>query len=211
MNFKINIESYLHRIDSAFKQKSKKDIKLTYLMIIGSIFAFAYLFWDSSADKFLTSNSKITTLQTKINVDKTFIQANTEAVIINLDHEIKKVQVDLAKIKDQNAYIKSKIETISSLIYDEQKWGKYINSIASHAKKYNIKILKFSNKYTTSSESFGHMLDLEINLTGNYKNTLKFINSLEQSDLVIDIHNLDIKAQNRLNTNLQISVWGITY
>ena len=47
--------------------------------------------------------------------------------------------------------------------------------------------------------------------SGNYVNTLKFINALEQNDLVVDIHFLSIKAQDKINTELKISVWGITY
>lgn len=211
MSLNINIENYLHSIDTAFKKKSKKDVRLTYAMVAGVIFAFAYLFWDGSVSEFKNSQDQINSLQAKINSDKIYLQANPEAMIGNLDNKIKKIKIKLIDKKDQNAYIKSKIETISAIIYDERRWGKYIDSIASNAKKYNIKILEFNNNYVTSAESFGHMLDLDISVTGSYKNTLKFINALEQSDLVADINGLEIKAQDRLNTNLKISVWGIIY
>lgn len=211
MSLSLNIENYLHKIDLALKKKSEKDVKLTYLMVAGVIFAFSYLFWDSSISEFENSKKQITSLQTKINVDKAYLQANPETVIAVLDQKIKNIKIELIDKKDQNDYIKSKIETISSLIYDERRWGKYINTISKDARKYNVKILEFSNKYVTSSDSFGHMLNLEISLTGNYRNTLKFINALEQSDLVVDINTIEIKAQNRLNTDLKISVWGITY
>ena len=211
MSKSINIENYLHKIDSELKKKSEKDVKLTYVMVAGVIFAFAYLFWDSSISEFEASKQQISSLQEKIKNDKMYLQANPEAIIATLDNEIKKVKIKLIDKKDQNSYIKSKIETISSLIYDERRWGRYINSITKNALKHNIKILELKNEYASSSESFGHMLDLEINLAGSYKNTLKFINALEQSDLVVDINNLEIKAQDRLNTSLKISVWGITY
>ena len=55
------------------------------------------------------------------------------------------------------------------------------------------------------------MLDINLNFTGNYINTLSFINSLEQSELVVDLHALNIQAQDKLNTDLNISVWGINY
>lgn len=211
LNLKINIEDFLHKIDSLLQNKSQKDLKLTYMMVAGLIFSFAYLFWDSSENTFIDTKNKISALQSKINVNKVYLQATPETIISNLDNTIKKIQIELIDLKDKNNYIKSKIETISSLIYDERRWGKYINTISNDARRHNIKILEFKNKYATSSESFGHMLDLEINLTGGFKNTLMFINALEKSDLVVDIHDLDIKAQNRLITNLKISVWGITY
>ena len=50
---KINIEDYLHQIDSSFKDKSQKDIYMTYIMVFAVIFAIAYLlFWESSFQKF---------------------------------------------------------------------------------------------------------------------------------------------------------------
>ena len=113
--------------------------------------------------------------------------------------------------KDNNQYIKTKIEEISSLIYDEQKWGKYLLSISKNAKLYDVQILDLSNKYTEKNTSFGHVLDINIKTTGDYKNTVNFINSLEQSDLVVDLHDLDIEANEGLDSKLDISVWGITY
>lgn len=111
---------------------------------------------------------------------------------------------------DNNDFIKSKIENISELLYDEKTWGKYLNSIAFNAQKYHITILNFSNKYAMSNQAFGHILNITLEFTANYKDTLKFINSLEESDLVVDVHKLDIKAEDVLTTTLDISVWGIT-
>lgn len=207
----MNIEDYLHRIDSSLKDKSEKDKRLTYAMVAFVILAFAYLFYDSSANDFAQVQKQIKSIQKKINIDKKYLAANPQATIVQLENQIRKTQAEMLDYKDKNEYIKHKIETISSLIYDERTWGNYINSIAYNAKKFNIRILEFNNEYVNSNESFGHMLNLDISLSGNFKNTLKFINSLEKSELVVDIHKLDIKAQNELNTNLKLSVWGITY
>ena len=207
----MNIEDYLHKIDSSLKDKSEKDRKLTYIMVASVIFAFAYPFWDSSENDFMKVQNEIKQIQSKINKDKSYLSLNPQSKITNLEKDIQKTQIQMLEYKDKNDYIKHKIETISALIYDERTWGTYINSIAYNAKKYNVKIKDFSNMYVDSNESFGHMLDLNISLTGKFKNTLKFINSLEQSDLVVDLHNLDIKAQDKLNTNIELSVWGITY
>jgi len=78
-------------------------------------------------------------------------------------------------------------------------------------KKHNMKILHFANNIAQGNQSFGHMLDIQLKVSGNYLNTMKFINSLEKSELVVDIHGLNIQAQDALNTDLNISVWGINY
>ncbi len=209
---KINIEDYLHRIDVAFKDKSQKDTYLTYIMVVGVIFAFAYLlFWNSSFEKFEQTRASVNSLQTKITMDQAFLQRNPKAKIVQLEREIKKVNNEIIALKDTNAYIKSKIETISSLIYDERAWGEYLDSITKNAQKYDVKLITLTNKYAQTESSFGHILDITIKSVADYKNTLKFINSLEQSELVVDIHDFDIKAEQGLDSDLNISVWGITY
>lgn len=209
---KLNIEDYLQQIDSSFKEKAKKDIYMTYVMIFASIFAFSYLlFWDSSEKEFKQINTQIDAINLNINNDNMYLRLNPESKIAKLDQDIKNSEAELVVYKDNNEYIKSKIEAISYLIYDERTWGEYLHSISTNAKKYNIKILDFTNKYALNNKSFGHILDIEIKSTGDYKNTLNFINSLEQSELVVDIHTLAIKAEDTLNADLNISVWGITY
>ncbi len=209
---KINIEDYLHKIDSIFKEKSQKDTYMTYGMIVAVVFAFSYmLFWDSSFEEFEATRAKVVVLEKNIGEDKVYLQANPESKITNLEQQIVLINKEMLMHKDNNAYIKSKIETISSLIYDERAWGEYLHSISKNAQKYNVKISNITNRYSDNNNSFGHILDISVKSSSNYKNTMRFINSLERSELVVDLHYLDIKAQDKLNTDLKISVWGITY
>jgi len=211
MNFKLMLENYLQRIDSYFKEKSQKDVYMIYIMIFALSAALAYPFYDLSLDEFENSKNKVKEVSRKINADKAYLRANPESNIDKLNTEIKKLEAELLVTKDNNQYIKSKIETISSLIYDEVAWGQYLSSISINAKKHRMKIINFTNSYSENNESFGHILDITLKVKGSHSNTMKFINSLEQSELVVDIHDFNIKAQDALSTDLNISVWGITY
>lgn len=211
MNFKLILEDGLQKIDNFFKNKSKKDTNYVYIMIVGVIIAISYPFYDLSVDEFTNAKNKVDTISQKLNADKVYLQVNPELKITKIMQDIKRLESELLVNKENNEYIKSKIDTISSLIYDERAWGEYINSISKNAKKYNIKLVNLTNKYVDNNESFGHMLDITVDVKGNYQNTLKFINSLETSELVVDIHDFSIKAEDALNTKLNISVWGITY
>lgn len=211
MNFKLILEDGLQKIDNFFKNKSKKDTNYVYIMIVGVIIAISYPFYDLSVDEFTNAKNKVDTISQKLNADKVYLQVNPELKITKIMQDIKRLESELLVNKENNEYIKSKIDTISSLIYDERAWGEYINSISKNAKKYNIKLVNLTNKYVDNNESFGHMLDITVDVKGNYQNTLKFINSLEKSELVVDIHDFSIKAEDALNTKLNISVWGITY
>jgi hypothetical protein len=209
---KINIENYLQNIDSSFMEKSQKDIYMTYIMVVAALFAFSYLlFWDNSEAAYNTNKDQITALESKINNDNLFLQQNPLIKITVLEQEIKKAENDLLMYRDNNEYIKNKIESISSLKYDEKTWGEYINSVSINAQKYNVKILNFTNKLALHRNSFGHVLDISVSSSGNYKDTLNFINSLEQSELVVDLHDFNLTAQENVYADLNISVWGITY
>lgn len=209
---RINIENYLHQIDTYFKSKGKRDTYIIYAMIALSVIGVSYLlFWDSSANEFKTITQKVEVTKNKINADKIYLDVNPQSKITQLKRDIQTINANIIKAKDNNAYIKAKIETISALVYDERAWGEYLHSISTNAKTNHIKLLDLKNEYTLNNNSFGHILNIQLDSVGSYKNTLKFINSLEQSDLVVDIHDLNISATDELKTSLNISVWGITY
>jgi len=209
---KANIEDYLQKIDASFSDKSQKDIYMTYIMIFAAIFAFSYLlYWDTSEADFKAKRAQVVSMEAKIVNDNNYLRQNPPTKIIQIENKTQLLNTQMSTYKDNNQYIKKKIEEISSLIYDEQTWGEYLHSISINAKKNNMKILNFTNEYTKKTDSFGHILDINVKAFGNYTNTINFINSLEQSDLVVDIHSFDIEAKNNLESNLNISVWGITY
>lgn len=211
---KINIEDYLHKIDLALKEKSKKDIQMIYIMVAAGIFAFAYLlFWDSSFDKFEKTRKSVISLQNKIAQNQSYLQMHPESMVVQLDTQIQKLQKDVEQLKAKNQYIKNKIETIPFLIYDAATWGEYLDSITTNAQKYGVKIDTLENNIMNNQDAFGHVLDVHIQGFSTFKNMLKFINSLEKADLVIDLHDFNISSQDHkmLFADLNLSVWGIKY
>ena len=209
---KTSIEDYLQGIDLYFKEKSQKDIYMTYFMIFAAIFAFSYLlFWDSAEADFKAKRAQVLAVKQKIVNDNIYLQQNPKTKITQIENETIRAKKQMLEYKESNKYIKTKIEEISSLVYDEVTWGEYLHSISKKAKTNSVKILDFNNKYANNDGSFGHILDISIKSTGNYANTINFINSLVQSDLVVDLHTFDIQAKDKLTSDLNISVWGITY
>jgi Tfp pilus assembly protein PilO len=212
MNFKLIIENILQKIDNFFKEKPQKEVYMVYIMIIALSFSAAYSFYDLSTNEFMAQRKVLNEINAKINEDKSYLNANPQEKVTQIEAEIKKFEEKLISQKEKNSYIKNKIETISPLVYNEKAWGAYLNSISLNAKEHNIKIVNFTNSYSENNDSsFGHVLDISLKIKGEYLNTVKFINSLEQSELVIDIHDFSISAQDSLKSDINISVWGITY
>jgi len=206
------IENYLYKIDNAFADKDEKEILMIYVMIFGGLFALSYLlFWSSSEKAFNNAHNKVVQIQKNIAADKNYLNSNPEIKIKTIEDETEKTKIQLSDTQTNNQYIKFSIEKISELFYDEQTWGEYINSISKNAKAEKVKLIELSNSFTDEKEEFGHVLDISIKANGRYKNMLRFINRLEQSFLVVDLHDFTFKTDEALVVDLNISVWGITY
>jgi hypothetical protein len=206
------VENYLYKMDNAFAEKDEKEILMIYVMIFGGLFALSYfLFWDSAEKSFHTAHNKVIAIQKSITTDKNYLASNPESKIASIISQTESTKQQFANTQENNEYIKYSIEKISELYYDEQTWGDYINSISKDAKKEKIKLVELNNNFTDERETFGHVLDISVKATGRYKNMLKFINKLEQSFLVVDLHTFRFSTDEKLMVDLNISVWGITY
>ena len=209
---KFNIEDYLYQIDQSLAEKEEKEIYMLYILVAGSLIFLSYYFlWDSAKHDYDQALKESQALVQKIQADQKYLAGHPETMITQIENQTKALEQSFTEYQDSNAYIKYQIEQISSLYYDEQAWGEYVDSIATNAKKYNIKLREYSNTFAENKDAFGHVLDINVKSSGGYNNMLKYINSLEQSFLVVDIHGMDLKATDRLDSDLTISVWGITY
>lgn len=207
---KFNIEDYLYSIDQALSLKSERDKMMMFIMIFASLSAFSYLlFWESSEASFKASHEKAIEMESALTNDKNYLEANPVERIAQIEQETVAIQMEEQHYIQYNAYIKDQLEQISSLYYDEKVWGAYLDSVSKYARAYNVKLLAFGNTLTTDNSAFGHVLDINIKAEGPYKNTLKFINALEQSYLVVDLHDMNMTEEKKLTSDLNISVWGI--
>lgn len=209
---KFNLEQYLYPIDQSFASKKQSEVYMIYVLIFGILFAFSYfLFWDSAEQEFQEIHDARVSVEKLLLADEQYLAMHPESEIAQIETDIENIKKATEMAKEKNEYINFKISQISELFYNEEAWGKYIDSIVENAKKYNIKLALLSNKKSIDKEKFGHVLDININATGRYTNVIKFINAMEQSELVIDLHDLDLNAREELVVDINSSVWGITY
>jgi Tfp pilus assembly protein PilO len=207
---KFNIEDYLYTLDQTLSLKSERDKMMMFIMIFAALFAFSYLLlWENSEASFKASHEKAIKMESDLSSDKSYLEVNPVEKIAQIEQETVAIQMNEQHYIQYNAYIKDQLEQISSLYYDVKTWGAYLDSVSKYARAYNVKLLNFGNTLTEGNSSFGHVLDIHISTEGAYKNTLKFINALEQSYLVVDLHDINMTADKKLTSDLNISVWGI--
>jgi Tfp pilus assembly protein PilO len=206
------LEKYLYDIDQSFAQKSEKDVKLIYGMVFVVLVMFSYLvFWESAEKGYNDIVAAKLKVQDKIAEDKRYLLVHPESEIVRLNQDITALNAKLSKLKSENVFIKAEIEKIPELFYDQEIWGSFIDSIAENAKKNKIKLNFFANRLAADKTKFGHVLNLEIQAEGKYKDMIRFMNAMEKSKLVVDLHDMDLTATEKLKLDLKLSVWGITY
>ena len=207
---KLQIEDYLYTLDQSLAHKNDRDKMMVFVMIFASLFTFSYLlFWESSETSLKVSHEKAVKVENDLDVDKQYLSSNPPERIAQIEQETIEIERQRVLYVQYNTYIKEQLEQISSLYYDEKVWGGYLDSVSRYARAHKVKLAKFGNTLQTDNSSFGHVLDITIASEGPYKNTLKFINALEQSHLVVDLHKFNITADEKLKGDLNISVWGI--
>jgi len=87
-----------------------------------------------------------------------------------------------------------------------------LNSITKQAKKQEVNINYIENNYVNNDGSFGHVLQISVGCSGQYKQIVKFVNQLEKAVLVTDIYGSHLyldKNDTMVSADINISVWGV--
>lgn len=206
------IDDLLDNIDVYYVGKSQKDRVYSYIMAFFGLGAIIYLTtYDLTSGMYDKASKERTAIQKVIKDDKRYLKNNTTDDVLYAQTQNKTLKTLFAQTKDMTGYIELKIEDLAPLVYNETAWGAFIDSISDTARNNHIHMSKITNLYVDKKNKFGHVLDLELEFTGGFHNTLRFINTLEKTPLVVDIHDMKLKADETLVSTLKLAVWGISY
>ncbi|MDX1808111.1 MAG: hypothetical protein R3331_01095 [Sulfurospirillaceae bacterium] len=215
MNSSKNI---FEKIDIALSNKKSSEISLILLMLfvfIGFI-SYAYVF-PISEKKLKHTKRNLSFMDKKVINEQNYLRSVTR----NGDdtYFIKKSKKDLEDAKSRledttymNTYIDNKLKNLSYLLFNNQNWAKFLDSISLLAQKNNVHIKIIQNKINKPNlQKIEQILTLTVKFNGNFKNVMKFINSIEESKLVVDIYDLNLKGAAGIDGYVNIAVWGMKY
>ncbi len=211
------IEDLLEKLDNYFEEKKESEFYLMVLAVVAVFGLISYSYLIPITEKELRKDLQIQKkLQSKINAEESYLAK----VTVNGDQRfrIKQLQGEIARLKTRyrdlkeiNEYSDYQIQTLSELLFNEKNWAKFLDSIALKAKKNNIDISLISNKFINNKDSFGHVLEIGVECEGSYRNMIRFMNEIEESELVVDIYSINLESDKKINANFKVSVWGINY
>ncbi|MDO5046193.1 type 4a pilus biogenesis protein PilO [Campylobacter sp.] len=207
-------DSILVKIDNYFESKKGSEISI---ILLGSALLVLYLTyalsWDPAQefiDSKLSSQSQITT---KLNNTNNYLAVNTPAKVEDQQRNLNSLKDSLETAKFTNQYFDNKLKELSYLLFNEQNWAKFLDSLAFLADKNDIKIVKIANEFKNPTpQKIEQVLDIKIDFEGSFKNIVGYINAIEESDLVVDVNSMDINSTKKdLVGNIGIFVWGMKY
>ncbi len=208
----------LEKMDTYFSAKKESEKWLMILGVAGIIAALAYSYLLPYAESlYKSSEAKKNRLTKSIATENTYLNSITVSgdrnyYIKKYDKDIQNKNKQIDTLNKKIAYINNSLEKLSGMLFNEKSWANFLNSITDNAKTHNINLNFIKNKYVDSKGNFGHILEIEVDGAGNFKDVVGFLNELEQNTLVTDVYSSTLQGSDEgISADINISVWGINH
>ena len=210
-------EDILEKLDNYFEGKKETEFYLMVLAVVAVVGLVSYSYLIPMTEAQLKKDLRTQkNLMKKISEEKRYLASVTvngdnRYKIKKLQNEIAQLKIRYSDLKEVNEYSDYQIQTLSELLFNEKNWAKFLDSISLKAKKNHVDISLISNTFVNNKDSFGHVLEIGVECQGTYRNMIRFMNEIEESELVVDIYKIDMESDKNIQANFKVSVWGINY
>ena len=214
-------KSSLDQLDQWFASKGNSANNYFYiaLLFVGLV---AYFILSNYADPYLEeSETNLSTATTKLEGAQReyneFFGGDPEAFVNNKRNILNGARTNLNNIVEERKYLDDKLNEISKLTYNEKNWAKFMDSLSTIAENNNIKIYAIhSDRREPSIKQIFQpeaLLDIDVKFEGAFSNVLRYINLIEQSEMIVDVNKMDINAtkNGKIGGSIGISIWGVNY
>lgn len=213
-----NSDNISERIDSYFSGKKSSEIALVFFLVFAFIafLSYSYIF-PVTQKRLKISKRNLIMMNKKVQSEKNYLRSVTRNgderfYIKKSKKELENLKITLEKTTYTNAYVDNKLKELSYLLFNNQNWAKFLNSITSLAQKNHVKIKIIENKINEPTlQKIEQILNLKVKFNGNFKNVMKYINQIEESKLVVDIYEMNLKGASGIDGYVNIAVWGMKY
>ena len=214
-------KSSLDQLDQWFASKGNSANNYFYiaLLFVGVV---AYFILSQQADPYLEeSETNLSTATTKLEGAQReyneFFGGDPKAFVDNKRNILNGARTNLNNIIEERGYLDGKLKEISKLTYNEKNWAKFMDSLSTIAENNNIKIYAIhSDRREPSIKQIFQpeaLLDIDVKFEGAFSNVLRYINLIEQSEMIVDVNKMDINAtkNGKIGGSIGISIWGENY
>ncbi len=217
-SFDTLFDTLFDKIDGFFQEKKGSEISLIFLMLFLFVGFLSYSYIFPITDVMLKQTIKNSQdmerklLDTKSYLASVSRDSDNSFLIKKVKNDIDNTKVVLEKTTFTNAYVDEKLKELSYLLFNDENWARFLNSVTQLAQKYAVNIKVIENKINEPSiQKIEQILNLKVEFNGSFVNSMKFINAIEESELVVDIYELSFKGGKNIEGQVNIAVWGMKY
>ncbi len=202
------------QIDDYFASKSPSEVSLILMgcsLVIGYfVYSFVFSYTD---EELISTENKIKSIKQKINQDNNYLLANSQAKLASLRKDVERKNIEFENISYKMSYVDNKLHELSYLLFDDRSWAGFVDNISALAKKYQVDIKSIGNIFFEPTfQKITHVVEVNIHSEAEFKNTVKFLNAIEESQLVIDVSDINMTSSNNvISSRFKIAVWGMKY
>ncbi len=202
------------QIDAFFNSKKPSEVSLVLMvvaLVIGYL-VYQYIFLITDRNIRQTQNS-IVKVKQRVNQDKSYLRVNTPAKLSAMRKEVARKKIAYDDTIYKMSYVDNTLTELSYLLFDDRSWAGFVDDISFLAKKYGVDITEIGNKFFDPTyQKITHVVEVDVKANGGFKNTVKFLNAIEESKLVIDVNDINIsRSDENLQSIFKIAVWGMKY
>ena len=214
-------KSSLDQLDQWFASKGTgANTYFLLALLVAGLLAYFVLstysdpYLQESEDNLNTATTKLEKAQREYNQE---FGGNPQAFVENKRNILNDAKTNLKNIKEEREYLDDKLNEISKLTYNEKNWAKFMDSLSTIAENNNIKIYAIhSDRREPSIKQIFQpeaLLDIDVKFEGAFPNVLRYINLIEQSEMIVDVNRMDINAtkNGKIGGSIGISIWGVNY
>jgi len=213
-----SFDSFLDKIDHFFEGKKSNEIYLIFVMVFLFFGYFSYAYFSPITDGMLKRTMRdAKAVEKKLKDEQSYLASvsrdgDEHYLIKKVKSDIENSKASLEKMTATNEYVDHKLKELSYLLFNDENWAKFLNSITQLAQQYAVHIKVIGNKINEPSlQKIEQILTLKVDFSGSFTNTMKFMNAIEESKLVVDIYELNCTAKKNIEGQFDIAVWGMKY
>jgi len=202
------------KIDAYFAAKKSSEATLLYFgaMLFVGFLVYQFVFLETDKNIKITE-SKLSVVKKKVNEQKQYLSINTPARLVQLKKLVEQKHIEYDNTNYKISYVDNTLTELSYLLFDDENWASFVDDISRLAKKHKVEIKEIANKfYEPTFQKITHVVEIDVKSNANFSNMMKFLNEIEESQLVIDVHGIEIRRpEDKLEGVFKIAVWGMKY
>ena len=214
----MQLDTLFEKIDEYFSGKKPSEASIMFFLVGAVIVFIVYSYIFPPAETFLKTNEKnLKEMTKKVNQEQSYLKSVTrngdpEFYVKQMRADIETGKINLERATYMNGFVDNKLKELSYLLFNDKNWAKFLDELTFLAKKYNVRLTRISNEFNEPNlQKIEQVLNITLELNGGFNDILKFLNAIEESQLIVDVNALNIEGKKGLEGSMKIAVWGMKY